>query len=59
MRITPIILIAIGIFILIYPEKMLSQGESARWVGAVVIALGAALFWNAWRRMRKDKKNNG
>lgn len=53
MRLTPIILVAIGIFTLIYPEQMLQKGDDARWVGIALIVLGGILFWNTWRKMRK------
>lgn len=55
MRITPVILVIIGIIIILYPEQMLREGAEARWVGGVLIALGVFLFWNMWRKIKRNK----
>ncbi|WP_297323612.1 hypothetical protein [uncultured Bartonella sp.] len=54
MRITPIILIFIGLAGLIYPEKFIADGSGGgRWVFVIIIALGA---WTIWRSSRNSQK---
>lgn len=56
MRITPIILIFIGLLGMIYPEKFLdSHNGGGRWVFVIVIVLGLI---SMWRIMKKSKKRN-
>lgn len=56
MRITPIILIFIGIFGLIYPEKFIANGSGGgRWVFIIIIALGA---FTMWRTVQRNKNRN-
>ena len=53
MRITPVILIFIGLAGLIYPEKFL-EGSSGggRWVFVIIIALGV------WTILRSARRNS-
>jgi len=54
-RITPFILILIGLFGLFDPEKFLANPHGAgRWIFVVIIALGVG---NAWRTYRRTKAN--
>lgn len=55
MRITPIILIFIGVAGLIYPEKFIDANSGGgRWVFVIIIALGAWTLWRSARNSRKD-----
>jgi len=54
MRLTPIILMAIGLWGLIYPETMLDEASGGgRWVFAIILALG---FFVLWRTRRQNKR---
>lgn len=54
MRITPLILIFIGLAGFIYPEKFIEEGSGGgRWVFVIIIALGV---WTLWRSARKNQK---
>ena len=53
MRITPVILIFIGLAGLIYPEKFLEDGSGGgRWVFVIIIALGV------WTILRSGRRNS-
>lgn len=53
MRITPVILIFIGLAGLIYPEKFLEDGAGGgRWVFVIIIALGV------WTILRSARRNS-
>lgn len=54
MRITPVILIAIGIWGLFYPETMLDHDVSGgRWVFVAITALGIYALWRTITKMRQ------
>ena len=53
MRITPVILIFIGLAGLIYPEKFIEDGSGGgRWVFVIIIALGVYTILRAARKNR-------
>lgn len=53
MRITPVILFAIGLWGLFYPETLIEAGSGGgRWVFAVIIGLGVFLIWRTARRSK-------
>lgn len=54
MRITPLILIFIGLTGFIYPEKFIEEGSGGgRWVFVIIIVLGG---WTMWRAARKNRR---
>lgn len=55
MRITPILLIAIGIWGLLKPETLLdlSHLEYGRWIFIVITALGAYALWRTIKSMKR------
>lgn len=54
MRITPVILIFIGLAGLIYPEKFIEDGSGGEWwVFVIIIALGV---WTILRASRKNRE---
>ncbi|AQS41574.1 MAG: Hypothetical protein BHV28_08750 [Candidatus Tokpelaia hoelldobleri] len=54
MRLTPIILSAIGLWGLIYPETLLDETSGGgRWVFATILALGLFALWRAGRRNKR------
>lgn len=56
MRITPIILIFIGLAGLIYPDKFIAEESGGgRWVFIIIIALGCFAIW---RSATKDNNKN-
>jgi len=51
MRLASLVLIAIGIWGIFYPETLLeADSDGGRWVFAVIIALGALVIWRTIRR---------
>ncbi|EJF90677.1 hypothetical protein MEG_00804 [Bartonella tamiae Th307] len=55
MRITPIILILIGLAGFLYPEYFINENSGGgRWVFCIIILLGFLSFWRQWQRKKYD-----
>jgi|GEM_PF-1162101 len=58
MRVAPLVLVAIGIWGLFYPETLLEANSGGgRWVFAVIIILGTAVIWRV--RIMTESAWNG
>lgn len=55
MRVTPILLIAIGLWGLARPETLLDPNhlEYGRWIFVIIIALGGYALWRTVKSMRR------
>ncbi|MHC5306825.1 hypothetical protein [Bartonella sp. LJL80] len=53
MRLTPFILVIIGILGLIYPEKFIAEDSGGgRWIFIIIILLGVITMWRHIQRMK-------
>lgn len=56
MRITPLILIIIGILGMVFPEKFLNADTGGgRWVFGIIIVLG---LFTMWRTIKKSRQRD-